>query len=126
MAESLLSTGFSLAFRNLPKRYLDWLVAFERGSHAVRRMGSTAMSLAWLACGRLDGFYERDLWPWDFLGGIVLVREAGGRVSDFDGGPVKIGAGRSRVVATNGKIHPEMLAVLRSGKAGRLAARAGG
>ena len=112
MASSLLSTGFSLAFRTIPQRYLRWLIAFERGSHAVRRHGSTAMSLAWVSCGRLDGFYERDLWPWDFVGGIVLVREAGGRVTGFDGGPPEIGAGRSRLVASNGAIHPEMLAVL--------------
>jgi myo-inositol-1(or 4)-monophosphatase len=116
MGGSLLSTGFSLAFRTVPKRYLNWLIAFERGSHAVRRMGSTAMSLAWLACGRLDGFYERDLWPWDFVGGLVLVKEAGGRTSGFDGGPVRIGAGRSRVVASNGHIHPSMLKVLATGR----------
>ena len=112
MAASLLSTGFSLAFRRVPQRYLRWLIEFERGSHAVRRMGSTAMSLAYLACGRLDGFYERDLWPWDFAGGVVLVQEAGGRVTDFDGGRVRLGTTRSRVVASNGLIHDQMLAVL--------------
>jgi myo-inositol-1(or 4)-monophosphatase len=112
MAASLLSTGFSLAFRRVPTEYLRWLVAFERGSHAVRRIGTTAISLAWLAAGRLDGFYERELAPWDFAGGTAIVREAGGRVTDFDGHPITVGTERSRLVASNGRIHDEMLAVL--------------
>jgi len=111
LARSLLSTGFSSAFRASSRAYLRWFRRFEASSHAVRRMGSTALSLAYVAAGRLDGFYERDLWPWDVAAGILLVREAGGAVSNFQGRPVVLGDGR--LVASNGRIHGEMLRVLR-------------
>jgi len=114
MATSLLSTGFSLAFRKTPQMYLEWLTRFEAATHAVRRMGSTAMSLAYLASGRQDGFYEKDLWPWDIAAGILLVREAGGRVTDFDGVEARVGTEQSRLVASNGLIHGDMLKILNS------------
>jgi myo-inositol-1(or 4)-monophosphatase len=76
----------------------------------VRRIGSTVISLASVASGRLDGFYERDLWPWDIAAGTLLVQEAGGRVSNLTGGPVTLEQGR--LVASNGRIHRAMLRVL--------------
>ena len=110
LATSLLSTGFSSKFRQDPKPYLRWFTAFQSRCHGVRRMGSTAISLAYVACGRQEGFYEQDLWPWDIAAGLLLVREAGGRVSDFHGRPVRLEQGE--VLATNGLIHRQMLHLL--------------
>ena len=110
LAQSLLSTGFSSNFLRQPTPYLKWFEAFQRTSHGVRRIGSTVFCLASIASGRLDGFYEQDLWPWDIAAGILLVKEAGGRVSDFTGGPPRLDAGR--LVASNGSIHREMLRTL--------------
>jgi myo-inositol-1(or 4)-monophosphatase len=110
LATGLLSTGFSSKFRDNPTPYLRWFTAFQSRCHAVRRMGCTSLSLAYVACGRQDGFYERDLWPWDIAAGLLLVQEAGGKVSDFRGHPVRLAQGQ--VVASNGRIHGEMLAIL--------------
>ena len=77
----------------------------------MRRIGSTVFSLASIAAGRLDGFYEQELWPWDIAAGILLVEEAGGRVTNFHGRAPKLGEGR--LVASNGRIHEQMLSVLR-------------
>ncbi len=110
LAMSLLSTGFSARFRHHPKPFLQWFTAFQSRCHAVRRIGCTSLSLAYVACGRHDGFYERDLWPWDIAAGILLVQEAGGRVTDFRGHSVRLENGQ--VVASNGRIHEEMLVLL--------------
>ncbi len=107
LAKGLLSTGFSSRFTRSPAAYLRWFKAFQARSHGVRRLGSTVLCLAWIASGRLEGFYERDLWPWDIAAGLVLVEEAGGQVSDFDGGQVGLNDGR--LVASNGRIHRAIL-----------------
>ena len=110
---SLLATGFSSQFRSHPQPYLGWFQALESRSHAVRRLGSTALCLAYVAAGWLDGFYERDLWPWDIAAGLLLVEEAGGRVSNLEGNPVTLAEGR--VLASNGWIHCEMLRIIQKG-----------
>jgi len=110
IAHGLLSTGFSSTFLTHTQPYLGWFKAFQRQSHGVRRIGSTVLSLAWVACGRLEGFYERDLWPWDVAAGMLLVQEAGGRISDIDGSSASVSDGR--LVASNGHIHREMLRIL--------------
>ena len=110
LAQSLLSTGFSSNFLKHEEPYLSWFKAFQRGSHGVRRIGSTVISLASVASGRLEGFYEQDLWPWDIAAGIVIVEEAGGRVTNFLGGPVVLEQGQ--VLASNRTIHREMVAIL--------------
>lgn len=110
LAQGLLSTGFPSNFRVRPQPYLRWFAAFQSRCHGVRRIGSTAISLAYVACGRHDGFYEQDLWPWDLAAGVLLVREAGGRTSDFYGHPVRVEAGQ--VVASNGLLHRQMLRCL--------------
>ena len=110
LGQSLLSTGFASTFRERHHRYLSWFRAFEMRSQAVRRIGSTALSLADVAAGRLDGFYEQHLWPWDVAAGLLLIHEAGGRVTDFRGRPPKIEQGE--VLASNGRIHRQMLNVL--------------
>ncbi len=110
LAHSLLSTGFSSRFLTRTQPYLGWFQTFQRQSHGVRRIGSTVISLAAVAAGRLEGFYERDLWPWDMAAGMLLVQEAGGRVSTVTGGPVALD--RGQLVASNGRIHRAMLRVL--------------
>ena len=112
LAHSLVSTGFSFRSHRSPQPYLRWFQTFQRRSHGVRRIGSTVISLACVAAGRMEGFYERDLWPWDMAAGILLVEEAGGRVSDFHGKAPVLGQGR--LVASNGHIHQQMLRVLNS------------
>ena len=112
LAASLLSTGFSSAFLRQDEPYLGWFKAAQRHSHGVRRIGSTVISLASIAAGRMEGFYERDLWPWDIAAGMLLLQEAGGRVTNFEGRPVALTEGH--VIATNGRIHPALLRLLRS------------
>ncbi len=111
LGRSLLSTGFSSMFTTRSQPYLRWFETFQRHSHGVRRIGSTVFSLASVAAGRLEGFYERDLWPWDIAAGMLLVTEAGGRVSDFRGRAPALD--RGQLVASNGRIHAQMLRVLR-------------
>ena len=110
LAESLLSTGFSTTFLTQDQPYLRWFQRAQRRSHGVRRIGSTVISLAAVACGRLEGFYERDLWPWDMAAGVVLVREAGGHVTDLAGRAPVLTDGR--LIATNGHIHRALLRLL--------------
>ena len=107
LSHSMLSTGFPVEFRRQPEPYLSWFRVLESRCHAVRRLGSTALSLAYVAAGRLDGFYEQHLRPWDIAAGLLLVEEAGGRISDLAGQPAHVEDGR--LVATNGHIHLELV-----------------
>jgi len=117
LRHSLLSTGFSSKFLRRDEPYLGWFRVLQRHSHGVRRVGSTVWCLAAVAAGRLEAFYERDLWPWDMAAGMLLVEEAGGRVTDLDGGPAALG--RGQLAASNGRIHRELLARLRTSARGR-------
>jgi myo-inositol-1(or 4)-monophosphatase len=81
-------------------------------AQAVRRDGSAALDLAYLACGRFDGFWEDGLNAWDVAAGVILIEEAGGRVSDFVGAPLSIYT--PKVLASNGLIHDRMMQVLRT------------
>ncbi len=84
---------------------------FDR-SQDIRRTGTAALDLAYVACGRTGGFFEPLLSPWDFAAGMLLVMEAGGKVTNFDGGPLSL-LKRGSVVATNGKVHEELMEVLK-------------
>ncbi|MDT8401047.1 MAG: inositol monophosphatase family protein [Bacteroidales bacterium] len=100
--DSLIATGFPYKdYENLD-RYMACLEFFIRRTHGVRRMGSAAIDLAWVACGRYDGFFEAGLNRWDVAAGIILIKEAGGLVSDFSG-KIKNTDG-SEIVAANDKI----------------------
>ena len=110
LSHSLLSTGFSSKFLEHTQPYLGWFTKLQRRSHGVRRLGSTTVSLAAVAAGRLEGFYEQDVWPWDIAAGMLLVEEAGGRVTNFQGSPVILDQGR--IIASNGRIHRELVRVL--------------
>ncbi len=109
---ALLSTGFPYDRRERPDFYLRYWREMMLRSRDVRRLGAAALDLAWVACGRLDGFWEWHLHPWDVTAGALLVRRAGGRVSDFSGGETACEA--QQMLATNARVHDEMLAVLRS------------
>jgi len=110
LSRSLLSTGFSSKFLEHTQPYLGWFTRLQRRSHGVRRIGSTVLSLAAIAAGRLEGFYEQDVWPWDIAAGTLLVEEAGGRVTNFQGRAVVLDQGR--IIASNGRIHRELLRVI--------------
>lgn len=100
---SLLVTGFAYDRRDtLDTNYAEFC-ALTHQTQGVRRGGSAALDLAYVACGRLDGYWERGLSPWDLAAGVVLVREAGGQVSAYDTSPFQLTSGR--ILATNGKLH---------------------
>jgi len=105
--ESLLATGFPYYDYSRLSQYMDLFTWCLRNSHGVRRLGSAAVDLAYVACGRFDGFFEYSLSPWDVAAGSLLVKEAGGKVTDFSGGSNHI-FGRE-IIATNPKIFKELL-----------------
>lgn len=108
---ALLATGFAYDRRTAADNNITNLDRFIRRCQGVRRAGAAALDLAHVAGGRLDGYWEMGLHPWDVAAGTLLVREAGGRVTDFAGGDDEHPSGQ-RIVASNGQIHDEMLAVL--------------
>ena len=110
LQEALLSTGFSPRFRKDPASFLARFVDFQCTCHAVRRNGSTAISLAYVAAGRFDGFWESDVHPWDSAAGILLVREAGGCVTDYHGRPAT--AENPDIVASNNALQHLMLRIV--------------
>ncbi len=112
--ESLLATGFPYDIRQSRVNNVVHFNHFIIRAQAVRRCGSAAMDLCHLACGRFDGFWELKLKPWDMAAGAVIVEEAGGRLSDFDG--QEFSHFGSEMLASNGLIHEEMIEVLRLGK----------
>lgn len=116
LSRAFLATGFPYDRRVGASNNVGMLDCFLRRSQGVRRAGSAALDLAYVACGRFDGFWEPGLSPWDMAAGSLLVQEAGGRVSDFGGGVTWLFSG-DEVIASNGRIHDEMLVVLRDGPA---------
>jgi len=115
LRSALIMTGFPYGFREKIKTVVSQFEAFLRESQAVRRGGSAALDLCYIAVGRVDGFWELDLHPWDTAAGIVILEEAGGRVTDFAGNPFSIYG--SEILASNGQIHQEMVKVLRAAQA---------
>jgi len=112
IGESLLATGFPYYDYHALDDYLDIFRHLLKNSRGLRRIGSAAIDLAWVACGRFDGFYEYGLSPWDVAAGALLVQNAGGKVSDFRGtGQYIFG---KQLVATNPFIHNEFLTLFKS------------
>ncbi len=107
LADAMTCTGFHPA--DFERNAICFRAVSNR-AQAVRRDGSAALDLAYLACGRFDGFWEFDLNPWDVAAGTLLVREAGGKVARIDGSPAALDA-RS-ILATNARIHDELVGVL--------------
>jgi len=110
--QSLLVTGFSYDRRERADHYLGIFKAFMMRCHGVRRLGSAALDFCSVACGRLEGYWEENLKPWDTAAGWLILEEAGGCVTDFSGGPYSID--KKQVLATNGHIHEEVLGVFQS------------
>lgn len=109
LRESLIATGFPYYTFDQMQPYLQILESLMQQTHGLRRMGSAAIDLAYVACGRFDAFYEYNLNSWDMAAGVLLVREAGGLVTDFDGGDAFLF--RGDVVAGSG-VHPELIKVI--------------
>jgi len=109
LGESLIATGFPYYRFEQMQRYLQILESLMQRTHGLRRMGSAAIDLAYVACGRFEAFYEYNLQAWDMAAGVLLVEEAGGRVTDFQGGADYLF--RGDVVAGSG-MQPELLAAI--------------
>jgi len=109
-----LVTGFPYTYLDAPNGPLQIFEKLIRKGIPVRRLGSAATDLCWVAAGRFDGFYEHKLQAWDSAGGYLIVEEAGGKVTDFKGN--KFSPYQPHILATNGDIHAEMLAVINNEK----------
>ncbi|MBK8710574.1 MAG: inositol monophosphatase [Niastella sp.] len=105
--KSCLVTGFPYTYLDSPRGPLQVFEELIRQGIPVRRLGSAAIDLCWVAAGRFDGFYEHQLQAWDSAAGFLLVKEAGGEVTDFAG--KKFSPYQPHILATNGKIHNELL-----------------
>jgi len=112
--KSLLGTGFPYDIREDPDFYLSFFRAFMVRSLALRRPGSAVLDLCYVAAGRFDGFWEMKLYPWDMAAGCLLITEAGGRLTDFQGGPHSLHS--RETLASNGLIHEQMLEVMKEVK----------
>lgn len=111
LSESFIATGFPFKIKHLLKKYLKVFEAVFRESIGARRIGAAAIDLAYVACGRFDGFWEIGLNPWDIAAGIIIIEEAGGTVTDFWG--TKNYMNSSYMIASNSKIHNEMAEIIR-------------
>lgn len=116
LADAFLATGFGYNRRVAADNNTHRLDDFLRRSQGVRRAGSAALDMAYVACGRFDGYWESYLSPWDLAAGVLLVQEAGGQCSDYTSGSAQLYSGHE-VLVSNGLIHAEMLRVLREGPA---------
>lgn len=116
LTRSLLATGFPYDLRESEINNFDHFYNFAVRAQAVRRAGSAALDLCYVAAGRFDGFWEMKLAPWDIAAGSLLVSEAGGKITDFGEKPVKLEG--KHVLASNGKIHSAMLAIAKRGRFG--------
>jgi myo-inositol-1(or 4)-monophosphatase len=110
LGDSLLATGFPYSSMELTELYLKILGAYMAKTHGVRRLGSAAADMAYVAAGRFEGFFEFNLNSYDVAAGVILIQEAGGKVTNFRGGGDPV-FGR-QVLASNGHVHDEMLAII--------------
>src|SRR5439155_22748677 len=117
LLDAVVVTGFPYDVHTRVEEIVGLFGAFVGRARAVRRLGSAAIDLCYVAAGRMDGFWERDLKPWDIAGGALIVAEAGEQVTNMDGGPFSSRDGD--VLATNGRIHEAMLDVIRLWSASR-------
>ena len=111
LQESLIATGFPYYKFEKQKRYMHILELLMRKTHGIRRMGAAAVDLAYVAAGRFDGFYEYNLNSWDMAAGVLMIKEAGGTVTDFNGGDNYLFGGD--IIAAAGA-HQELVEVIRS------------
>jgi len=114
LMQCLLSTGFPYDIKTSSLKNLDHWANFAMNAQALRRDGAAALDLCYVACGRFDGFWELNLSPWDTAAGALIVTEAGGRVTNFNGD--KFSNYKPQVLASNGLIHDRMIEVLAMSK----------
>jgi len=114
LTSALICTGFPYDLRESDENNVNHFNNFIMEAQAVRRDGSAALDLCYVAAGRFDGFWELKLHPWDIAAGTLLVEEAGGMVTDFGGGTLDIYG--QEILASNGRVHAEMIGVLQRGK----------
>jgi myo-inositol-1(or 4)-monophosphatase len=117
LIDAMLLTGFPYDVHSRVEEIVGLFAAFIATSRAVRRLGSAALDLCYVAAGRVDGFWETDLKAWDIAGGALVVAEAGGRITTTDGAPFTSRGGN--LLATNGHLHDVMLTVIREHRASR-------
>ena len=110
LSDSIIGTGFPFRNFSIMNQYFDCFEQILKTTQGVRRPGSAAIDLAYVACGRLDGFWEHGLHPWDLAASAVIIKEAGGELSDFKGGDDYL-YGRT-LVASNKKIHDRLLNIV--------------
>ncbi|MCX6161524.1 MAG: inositol monophosphatase family protein [Ignavibacteriae bacterium] len=110
--KSLLVTGFPYNTSKNPNNPVGVFANFLLQDIPIRRLGSAALDICWTACGRFDGFWEYNLNAWDVAAGFLIIKEAGGVVTDFKGEEYSVY--KKEILASNGKIHNEMMAVIRS------------
>jgi myo-inositol-1(or 4)-monophosphatase len=115
LGSSFLATGFPYDIRTSRNNNLDHFSRFALRALAIRRLGSAALDLCYLGAGRYDGFWEMKLHPWDCAAGYLVVREAGGTITDFSGKPGSVYD--RECIASNSHIHAQMLAVIQAGEA---------
>ncbi|MGM0375909.1 MAG: inositol monophosphatase family protein [Bacteroidota bacterium] len=111
VADSLIATGFPYTNHSLINNFMETLDFFMKHSHGLRRLGSAAADLAYVACGRFDAFYEYNLKPWDVAAGAFIIQQAGGKVCDFRGGDNYLYGGE--IVTANGIMFQEMKDVIK-------------
>lgn len=115
LVDAMLVTGFPYTVREERLKLVRAFTGFLEEAQAVRRLGSAALDLCCVAAGRMDGYWEDGIHPWDVAAGALIVAEAGGTVTDLDGRPLDLFNGR--VLASNGLLHPEMIRVLEASRA---------
>jgi myo-inositol-1(or 4)-monophosphatase len=114
MVEAVLATGIPFAGRPGHAQFLKELHQITQKVSGVRRFGSAALDLAWTAAGRVDGYWERNLGAWDVAAGVLLVTEAGGRITSADGAEMQVREGS--VCAANNELHPQILELLKAAR----------
>ena len=110
LSDSLIATGLPYTDFDRLEQYMKSLTYFCRHTHGIRRLGSAAVDLAYVACGRVEAFYEYGLHPWDIAAGIILIREAGGQISDFSGNKKNLSG--VEIVAANSSVFSELLEIV--------------
>lgn len=113
LKRSLLGTGFAYNVQVVKNNNLNHLENFLKRAQGIRRMGAAAIDICYVACGRLEGFWEMELWPWDIAAGCLILSEAGGATSMFDGSPLDLYG--KQIICSNAKIHKDMVKVVKMG-----------
>jgi myo-inositol-1(or 4)-monophosphatase len=114
LIDSLLCTGFPYSVHEERRQMVEVFAAFLGQAQGVRRLGSAALDLCYVAAGRFDAFWEENLHPWDMAAAVVIIDEAGGRVSNYDDAPLDIFA--RQIIASNGRLHEAMVEAIRAAR----------